>query len=397
LGAGVAGLATGLASGVAGLGSNAYDYVKERVGFGSKKPGVATPGNATTRTNPNAPATEVTKPRPGAVDTRAPRSLPTPANDPGVKIPQPANENDRFVEEQKKRVNQRQQPQGPSEEPAPKQRGTVEPTKPRTTPGTPANDAPNKPTTTKGGFFSRTFDKAKSFIGKSKILNSSAAKVAGRVAGRLVAPVMMTYDIMSGIDDFMKKTYSKEDETRTGLEKYGMKAVKNKQGMTEGYVLPDGKTYKADKLPPKYKDILDAYGPNNRGGTSDAARKRIEANPSAYTPDTMTKKAATVSPAAVAKKAAAVSPAAANTMSPSIKTTAGLESGRNLDSTYIEKGTAATKDKLQINVPPPTVIQAPSKSAEGGQQIISGGNRDRMNARSADSSWLRFQEKRAVA
>ena len=412
LGTGVAGLATGLASGVAGLGSSAYDYVKERVGFGSKKPGVATPENATTRTNPNAPAAEASKPRPGvptsandnvrggtsrsipartnpnapATEITKPRpGVPTSAND-NVRggTSKPANENDRFVEEEKKRVNQRQQPQGPANEPAPKQRGTVEPTKPRTAPGTPANDVPNKPTATKGGFFSRTWDKAKSFVGKSKILNSSAAKVAGKVAGRLVAPVMMTYDIMSGIDDFMKKTYSKEDETRTGLEKYGMKAVKNKQGMTEGYVLPDGKTYKADKLPPKYKDILNAYGPNNRGGTSDAARKRIEANPSAYAPDTM------------AKKTAAVSPAAVKTMPPSTKTTAGLESGKNLDSKYIEKGTAATKDKLQINVPPPTVIQAPSKNAEGGQQIVSGGNRDRMNARPADSSWLRFQEKRAV-
>jgi len=96
-----------------------------------------------------------------------------------------------------------------------------------------------------------------------------------------------------------------------------------------------------------------------------------------------------------------MSPATISSMTPRVtpttQTTAGLESGRNLDSTYIEKGTAATKDKLQINVPPPTVIQAPSKNAEGGQQIISGGNRDRMNARSADSSWLRFQEKRAVA
>jgi hypothetical protein len=403
---GIGALAAGAAGAVAygsGALSGAYDYVKEKVGFGSKKPGVSTP-ESMPRTNPNAPATEVTKPRPGAVDTRAPRSLPTPANDPGVKIPQPANENDRFVEEQKKRVNQRQQPQGPTEKSAPKQLGTVEPAnKPRTAPGTPANDVPNKPnkpTATKGGFFSRAFDKAKSFVSGSKvskILKSPAAKAAGGVVGRLVAPVMMTYEIMSGIDDFMKKTYSKEDKTRTGLEKYGMKAVKNKQGMTEGYVLPDGKTYKADKLPPKYKDILDAYGPNNRGGTSDAARKRIEANPSAYAPDAMAKKSATVSPAAVVTKSATVSPAAANTMSPSIKTTAGLESGRNLDSTYIEKGTAATKDKLQINVPPPTVIQAPSKSAEGGQQIISGGNRDRLNARSADSSWLRFQEKRAVA
>ena len=96
-----------------------------------------------------------------------------------------------------------------------------------------------------------------------------------------------------------------------------------------------------------------------------------------------------------------MSPATISSMTPRVtpttQTTAGLESGRNLDSTYIEKGTAATKDKIQINVPPPTVIQAPSKNADGGQQIVSGGNRDRMNARSADSSWLRFQEKRAVA
>ena len=92
-----------------------------------------------------------------------------------------------------------------------------------------------------------------------------------------------------------------------------------------------------------------------------------------------------------------VSPVAVKTMSQPTKINAGLESGRNLDSTYIEKGTAATKDKLQINVPPPTVIQAPSKNTEGGQQIVSSGNRDRMSARPADSSWLRFQEKRAVA
>ena len=114
------------------------------------------------------------------------------------------------------------------------------------------------------------------------------------------------------------------------------------------------------------------------------------------------KKPGAVAPAAAPRqnlmaRDGVVSPATVKVMPPSTKTTAGLESGRNLDATYIEKGTVATKDKLQINVPPPTVIQAPSKSADGGQQIVSGGNRDRMNARSADSSWLRFQEKRAVA
>lgn len=78
------------------------------------------------------------------------------------------------------------------------------------------------------------------------------------------------------------------------------------------------------------------------------------------------------------------------------KKTAKPETGRNVDGSIIEAGTEATKDKMKINVPPPTVINqggggggqsAPSITAPGGVG----------NVRSDDPTWLRFQQKRAVA
>lgn len=75
--------------------------------------------------------------------------------------------------------------------------------------------------------------------------------------------------------------------------------------------------------------------------------------------------------------------------------TAKTETGRNVDSALIEAGTAATKEKMQINVPPPTVINqgggggnsAPTITAPGGVR----------NVRSDEPTWLMFQKRRAVA
>ena len=122
-----------------------------------------------------------------------------------------------------------------------------------------------------------------------KNIRSLVGLVRAIAAGPALAALGSSLLILWGMDKFMKDTYNDADKSRKGLEQYGMKAVTNEQGFTEGYVLPDGKTYTAANLPPKYKDILEAYGPNNRGGTSEAARKRIEADPSAYTPDAMAK------------------------------------------------------------------------------------------------------------
>lgn len=78
------------------------------------------------------------------------------------------------------------------------------------------------------------------------------------------------------------------------------------------------------------------------------------------------------------------------------KNTPKVETGKNVDGSIIEAGTEATKDKMKINVPPPTVINqggggggqsAPSITAPGGVG----------NVRSDDPTWLRFQQKRAVA
>ncbi len=76
------------------------------------------------------------------------------------------------------------------------------------------------------------------------------------------------------------------------------------------------------------------------------------------------------------------------------KKTAKPETGKNVDGSIIEAGTVATRDKMKINVPPPTVINqggggqsAPTITAPGGVG----------NVRSDDPTWLRFQQKRAVA
>ena len=78
------------------------------------------------------------------------------------------------------------------------------------------------------------------------------------------------------------------------------------------------------------------------------------------------------------------------------KKTAKPETGRNVDGSIIEAGTAATKDKMKINVPPPTVInQGGGSGGQSGPNITPPGGVG--NVRSDDSTWLRFQQKRAVA
>lgn len=77
-------------------------------------------------------------------------------------------------------------------------------------------------------------------------------------------------------------------------------------------------------------------------------------------------------------------------------TSAKTETGRNVDGALIEAGTQATKEKMQINVPPPTVIQQGSSGNQESAPNITfpGGVR---NVRSDDPTWLRFQHRRATA
>lgn len=101
-------------------------------------------------------------------------------------------------------------------------------------------------------------------------------------AGPALATLAVEILLFLGLDWYIKDANKGPLKALNDLEKkYGMKRVPG------GYLLPDGKIYKPEELPSRYKDIEDAYGPNNRGGTSDEARKRIAANPEAYTPEAL--------------------------------------------------------------------------------------------------------------
>ena len=77
------------------------------------------------------------------------------------------------------------------------------------------------------------------------------------------------------------------------------------------------------------------------------------------------------------------------------KATGKTETGKNVDGALVEAGTAATKDKMQVNVPPPTVINqgggggeksGPSMTPQGGVGSV----------RSDDPTWLQYQRKRVA-
>ena len=79
-------------------------------------------------------------------------------------------------------------------------------------------------------------------------------------------------------------------------------------------------------------------------------------------------------------------------MSPK-KTTGKTETGKNIDGALIEQGTAETKDKVQVNVPPPTVINQGGGGQTPPQITFPGGVG---SVRTNDSTWQRFQDRRAV-
>jgi hypothetical protein len=71
------------------------------------------------------------------------------------------------------------------------------------------------------------------------------------------------------------------------------------------------------------------------------------------------------------------------------------ETGKNIDGALIEQGTEATKEKIQINVPPPTVINQGAAAGQAPPQLTFPGGVG--NVRSNDPTWLMFQKRRAVA
>lgn len=362
-----AGALAAAGAGAAALGSGAWDWVKDKLGFGSKNIGTATPERiAAPKTTPVTPASEVTRPRPGTVDTKAPRGLPTPANDVGA-----ANDNT-VTKKTEIKIPEKVTADGtPLTEPDPKSpagkalqdqrnknaekvvEGKVE-KKP------PTNTAKPEPPA-KGGFFSRAWDKAKSFVGMGgKPAEKTAAKVAGKSGVKSLLKKIPGISLAAG-GLFAAQRYMAGDKVGAGMELASGAAGTFPGAGTAASVGIDA-----------------ALAARDMGAFESAPKQSPVAGTVASPPNTTMLQPSTVTPTAN-------------------RTAAGLETGRNLDSSFIERGTEATSKPPVINVPPPTVIQAPAPAKEEGQQLFTSGSKDYMNPRAMDSSWLRFQEKRAVA
>jgi hypothetical protein len=458
--------AAGLAAGAVG----AWDWAKGKLGFGESSVGAPEVMPAT-RTTPTAPANDVTRvpgQAPKTVPGQAPsRTLPTPANDRGVRIPPAANDDERFVEQQKKRVNERPQYEGPSndEKTPPKKPGTAEPST-RTRPNIPpaANDVPSaKP---KGGFWSNAWDKVKGATGIGK---SGAGKLGAKAAGKSLLKKIPGVSILAGLGfgaqralqgDFVGaggEVLSGVAGTVPGLGTAASVAIDAGLAARDLNALPDntpttatnsaptsslastaatgavgaaGAAKKpsmfnrvmgsAKKIPAKASSFLGSAGrrlgtagrfagrvlgkvalPLAAGMAAYDAYKGFNADEKATTGQKFLNAGRNIASGLTfglvdsTEEKMASGEYSGSQIKP-VGKTAGLETGRNLDGAVIERGTDMTAKSAApvINVPPPTVIQAPANTQ---QSPVFGSGRDYINARPTDSTWLRFQEKRAVA
>ena len=115
-------------------------------------------------------------------------------------------------------------------------------------------------------------------VGTAAVAGAGALIAGG--AGALAATGAMVF----GADQFMKETYNESNESLDRLKsEYGMKAIKNESGFTEGYEI-NGTKYKASELPEQYQTLLDAYGPgaDPRSGTTKKALESIQKNPATF-------------------------------------------------------------------------------------------------------------------
>jgi len=73
---------------------------------------------------------------------------------------------------------------------------------------------------------------------------------------------------------------------------------------------------------------------------------------------------------------------------------ATVESGQNPDSAILEKGSDAARDQMNVNVPPPTIINQGGGAAAGEKTTVPN---TKSYVRDDESSWMRFALKRAMA
>lgn len=158
---------------------------------------------------------------------------------------------------------------------------------------------------------------------------------AGVAAAGATFAVAATGSILYGIDSFMKSTNvdtrKKQDQ---GISKFGISG-----NNTEGYVINGKNVGGYQNLPEYYKNVVDGYGANNRGGSAERARQYVQS----HNPDGSAKQA----------------PRKAKEEAPEIVVTAPAkkEAGAKQDEKLIKAATKAATAKVQavpVRKPEPT-------------------------------------------
>ena len=211
--------------------------------------------------------------------------------------------------------------------------------------------------------------KAGGVLGKAGGILGKGLGVAGRVAGKLALPLAAGMALYDGYKGFTA------DPNATTGQKFKNAGRNVLSGLTFGLVDSTEDKIAKGEYTGTQKPV--------QGKAEPVAKKSEE---SFFSKNKGMMMGAAVGPVGM------LAGAAYDKMSSS---TAKTETGRNVDSALIEAGTAATKEKMQINVPPPTVINqgggggnsAPTITAPGGVR----------NVRSDEPTWLMFQKRRAVA
>lgn len=157
----------------------------------------------------------------------------------------------------------------------------------------------------------------------------------GVAAAGATFAVAATGSILYGIDSFMKSTNidtrKKQDQ---GISKFGISG-----NNTEGYVINGKNVGGYQNLPEYYKNVVDGYGANNRGGSAERARQYVQS----HNPDGSAKQA----------------PRKAKVEAPEIVVTAPAkkDAGARQDEKLIKAATKAATAKVQavpVRKPEPT-------------------------------------------
>ena len=157
----------------------------------------------------------------------------------------------------------------------------------------------------------------------------------GVAAAGAAFAVAATGSILYGMDSFMKSTNvdtrKKQDQ---GISKFGISG-----NNTDGYVINGKKVGGYKDLPEYYKNVVDGYGANNRGGSAERARQYVQS----HNPDGSAKQAPSKAKAAVE--------------APEIVVTAPVKRDARQDEKLVKAATKAATAKVQavpVRKPEPT-------------------------------------------